>query len=191
MMRAGTLGLSALALLLAAGIAVQWQAAPTETVVPRAAVPAARPGGGGPGTPDENLRAAWLTAALERPLFTASRHPPARAPAVPQAGPAALPRLAGVLAGPFGRRAIFAAPEGGKPLVVGEGDSIGGYRVRAIADGAVTLESADRVLRLRPSFATATGPVASATPPDLPSGLPPGILPEDIANTPPTPGRRP
>lgn len=193
MMRAGTMGLTGVAVLLAGSITVQWQAAAPAPAAPRAVAPPVGGPGSGVATADENLRAAWVATALERPLFTASRRPPAAAAVTAPATPAALPRLAGVIAGPFGRRAIFAAPDGDKPLVVQAGDSVGEFRVQDIADSVVTLQSASRTLHLRPSFATAAGDAsaASAPPPDMPSGLPPGILPEDLATTPPTPGRRP
>jgi hypothetical protein len=193
MIRAGTWGLGGLAILLAGTIAMQWQAPAPEPIAARG--PASPPHATfpGPGTADENLRAELVATALERPLFTASRRPPAGAAVTAPAIPAALPRLAGVMIGPFGRRAIFAAPDGGKPLVVQAGDSVEDFRVQSIEDGMVTLQSADRTLRLRPSFATAAGGPSTnlATTPDMPSGLPPGILPEDLANPPTIPGRRP
>lgn len=191
MMRATTMGLGGLAALLAGAVAVQWRAPEMDPAMPRGAAPPARMTGAGPATADENLRAAWVATALERPLFTAARRPPAGAAATAPAAPAALPRLAGVMTGPFGRRAIFAAPDGGKPLVLQVGDSMGEFRVLTIEDGTVALQGRDRTLRLRPSFATAAGPTPAAPAPDMPSGLPPGILPEDLVNTPTLPGRRP
>ena len=60
-----------------------------------------------------------VAVALARPLFNASRRPavPASAP-VPAAVNRGVPRLTGVIVGPAGRLAIFAGPEGGRPLVV-------------------------------------------------------------------------
>ena len=50
--------------------------------------------------------------------------------------PQGLPRLAGVVVGPFGRSAIFAV-EGSKPVVATEGSHVGAWLVRSIAGGTV------------------------------------------------------
>ncbi len=89
---------------------------------------------------------------LARPLFTPGRRPAAvSAGSGPQAG---LPRLSGVLVGPFGRTAIFAATGAGKPIVLAEGGEIGGFRVVAIVPGQVTLTGKGRTLVLSPSLGT-------------------------------------
>ncbi len=78
---------------------------------------------------------------------------PARPPATWSSN--SLPRLAGVVVAPGGRRAIF-APAEGRPLVVPEGGHIGRYVVRAIMPGQVTLSDAEQQLVVRPSHAKGT-----------------------------------
>src|ERR1700746_484873 len=53
-------------------------------------------------TPSADRTHDWVTTALARPLFSADRRPAAEAVAA-GAGPAGLPRLTGILIGPFGR----------------------------------------------------------------------------------------
>jgi len=81
----------------------------------------------------EDRTDAWLATALARPLFSRDRKPtPAAAKAA--GGPAlvALPRLTGVIVGPFGRTAIFAGTDGAKPIVVAEGGAVGEYKIQSI-----------------------------------------------------------
>ena len=63
-----------------------------------------------------------------------------------------LPRLAGVIVGPGGGRAIF-APAEGRALVVPEGGHVGRYTVRSIVPGQVTLSDSEREFVIRPSLA--------------------------------------
>lgn len=104
----------------------------------------------------------WLTTILARPLFSPDRRPPAAASAVSGERLAGLPRLSGVLVGPFGRRAIFAS-DGGKPLVVGEGGRVADWTVRVIEAGAVEVAGPDGDHILRPSFENM--PEAASHPP--------------------------
>lgn len=111
-------------------------------------LPPARP------PPPEERRdqgAAWTLAVLARPLFNPDRRPPAP-PAAPAPPPDSLPRLAGTLVGPGGKRAIFAT--GDKPAVLAEGSSIDAWTVQAISAGMVTLIGPDGPRVLRVSFAT-------------------------------------
>ena len=96
-------------------------------------------------------------------------------------GAVELPRLTGIVEGPFGRRAIFAGADGDKSIVVSIGDTVGEFRVLRIGDGEVALRGPDELRRLRPAFVNAEATEASqAMAPFVPGGLPPGILPEDI-----------
>jgi hypothetical protein len=75
----------------------------------------------------------WVATALARPLFSRDRKP---TPVVAKSGGGptlvTLPRLTGVIVGPFGRTAIFAGTDGGKPVVVAEGSTVGPYTVQTI-----------------------------------------------------------
>src|SRR5919202_1181988 len=66
---------------------------------------------------------------LARPLFSPKRRPGSIA-----ANDTAkdLTRLTGVLVSPAGKNAIFAGSAGGKPIVIGEGERIGGYVISSI-----------------------------------------------------------
>lgn len=87
---------------------------------------------------------------LARPLFSPTRRPPAHASAPADKS---LPRLAGVIVTPAGRRAIF-APAAGRPVVVPEGGSIGRYVVRSIAPGQVTLLDGGLQHVIHPAYAS-------------------------------------
>jgi hypothetical protein len=82
----------------------------------------------------------WLATALARPLFSRDRRPTNDEPNA-GAGTAlgALPRLTGVVIGPFGQSAIFAATDGGRPTVVTAGQTLGQYTVEKIEAGGVTV----------------------------------------------------
>ena len=95
--------------------------------------------------------AASALTVLARPLFNPDRRPPAP-PAAPTPPPDSLPRLAGTLVGPGGKRAIFAT--GDKPAVVAEGNRIDAWTVQAISAGMVTLTGPDGPRVLHVSFAT-------------------------------------
>ena len=86
---------------------------------------------------------------LARPLFTPERRPAPDGTAPALAG-AALPRLAAVFTGPSGRRAMFASDT--KPIFLVEGGVIGGFTVRSIAPGEVTLSGPKGLMVLRTSF---------------------------------------
>ena len=93
----------------------------------------------------------WEAAILARPLFNPDRRPSAQALA--GSGEAAgLPRLSGIMITPTGRHAIFASTTGGKPDVVAEGGSVGGYLVEAISPGEVMLAGSDGKHSLHPTF---------------------------------------
>ena len=113
----------------------------------------------------------WVPIILSRPVFSATRRPRS-VPAAVGAAVLGLPRLSGVLVAGSQRRAIFAAPTGGKAIVVAEGGRVGDYAVQSIAAGSVTLIGPDGPVVLRPTFdpsATArpiVQPTASAPEPE-------------------------
>ena len=150
------LGLGALVLALAAtaaALALAPMPAPQVAPVPARALPAADPHRARP--------AAAMAQILARPLFRPDRRPVAVA-----AGTAAtsMPRLSGILRGDAVRLAIFAAPSG-KPVLLGEGAHLGGYRIVRIGRRAVLLEGPRGRLRLVPRFAHETGAAPPATTP--------------------------
>lgn len=119
---------------------------------------------------------AWVRQILARPLFSRDRRP---TPLVAKAGDgalAALPRLTGVMVGPFGRSAIFAS-DTGKPLVILEGSSLGPYTVQAIEPGRVTVAGPDGVRQLQPSFDATPRRAVAAAPLQMPQPIPrpPGL----------------
>lgn len=113
--------------------------------------------------PVEDHLSNWTAAVLGRPLFSPDRRPAAMSVADAGAELAGLPRLTGILVGPFGRRVIFAAP-GGKPIVVGEGDRVATYRITGIDTEQVHLIGPQGARVMRPRFlqAATTGPPARA-----------------------------
>jgi hypothetical protein len=108
---------------------------------------------------------------LARPLFSPDRRPVAVAAAAASGNPMpqGLPRLAGVIVGPFGPSAIFAV-EGGKPTVVKESGRIDIWDVRVVNVGTVRINGPGGARTLHPSFELA--PDAPAAPPRFRSGLP-------------------
>jgi len=122
----------------------------------------------------------WLATVLARPLFSRDRKPtPTEAKSSAATTLAALPRLTGVIVGPFGRTAIFAGTDGGKAIVAGEGTSVGPYTVRSIQPGAVTVTGpqGERMVALTGDAATRSALAAEIPrpPPPPPPGLP-GLL---------------
>jgi hypothetical protein len=94
----------------------------------------------------------WVSSILARPLFSPDRRPSSAAAAV--AGLPGLPRLSGIMFGPFERSAIF-APDGAKPIVAQEGARIAGYTVKAIEATQVRLIGPSGSTVLYPTFAAA------------------------------------
>jgi len=112
---------------------------------------------------------AWADTILARPLFSAGRRPPhAAAGARDEAAPDEA-RLAGIMIGRFGRRAIFAPSGGGKPLVLGEGAEVNESTIRSIEPNQVVLASG---AVLHPEFDKNRVPTAYAPPfqPPMPNG---------------------
>ena len=145
--------------------------------------------------PDPDQLARLVATVLARPLFSPARRPPAAPEAAPDAPAPGLPRIAGIVVTPAGRRAIFAA-KGSKPLVVGEGGQVGNFTVQSIRAGQVTLRGPAGERVLSPVFdpdapVPATSPVPGAAPFGLPPGAaPPGAPPQGGLAVPGLPGFR-
>lgn len=137
-------------------------AIPPPTVLRNASRPAAVPVG---------IQQQALAAILARPLFSPSRRPAAIATAS-AAPPAVLPRLAGTIVHGGDRSVIFTLGNGGKAVVAHEGSEVGGYTVRAIQAGRVTMAGPDGEHVLRPTFGPQTD--ASVQTPVGTPALPPG-----------------
>jgi hypothetical protein len=94
----------------------------------------------------------WVDKTLARPLFSSDRRPPPDTASL-VAGPSmSLPRLTGVVVSSAGAFAIFAGPEGGKPVVVEEGGQVGAAVVETIAPGRVVILGPGGAVVLRPVF---------------------------------------
>ncbi len=115
----------------------------------------------------------WLATALARPLFNHDRKP-----VLPEAKPGAittqepLPRLTGVIVGPFGRTAIFAGAEGAKTIAIGEGKPLGPYTVQTIRPGGVTVSGPKGEQFIAPRDDAATRSALAAEIPHLPAPQP-------------------
>ena len=108
--------------------------------IPAGAPVAARiPGGAAMGAQVQTI--------LDRPLFS-----PSRRPAQAVAGSTELPRLAGIVIGPYGARAIFAVSGESRAIVAGPGTRAGPYLVRAVGTDGVAVTGPDGPQTLRPSY---------------------------------------
>jgi hypothetical protein len=145
-------------------------------------MPAAQtPANGAPAADTQNP-ADFAATILARPLFRADRHPYETNDQDISTAPVDLPRLAGILMSSDLKRAIFAPDGSDKPIVVSEGENVGGWRVQEIAADSVTMVGPDGTRRLRPKFAANASP---ATPPD--AAAPPQPLPAPAPGTGPLP----
>lgn len=119
---------------------------------------------------------AWLATVLARPLFSRDRKPtPPDSKPSAAATLAALPRLTGVIVGPFGRTAIFAGADGGKAIVAGEGTAVGAYTVQSIRPGGVTVTGPQGARMVALSGDATTRSALAAEIPRPPPQLPPGL----------------
>ncbi len=114
------------------------------------------------GEPAPGAQRRWIATILGRPPFDPSRRAPGGA-----GGAAGTLRLSGTIVGPAGRQAIFEPAGGGKPVVVAEGQRVGGAVVRSIVPGAVLVVGADGPRLLAPSYAGEAGAAASGPAPHL------------------------
>lgn len=149
-------GSAAVAAFLAGVLA--WEAqgpAPPGPVTPRRPV---APGASAdlPSSDADGAAAGWMDTALARPLFSGDRRPP-RSATDPSPAQAAATRLAGVVTGPFGSRAIFVSAGSAKPVVLEEGARIGGLVIRSIEPGRVVVEADGAVRTLMPAYAAGEG----------------------------------
>ncbi len=154
--------------------------------------------------PERALRFdAMLTEILARPLFSATRRPPVHNDSPAADTSLSDTRLAGIVTAPGRRFAIF-APNGAKPLLVNEGDTVSGWRVDAITPREVSLSGPDGTKTLKPKndpnlVPPAPPPVAAAAPaaasavgPNRPAAvLPPrpGFPTPPLNRPPPRPGQ--
>jgi hypothetical protein len=175
------LPLSGLAMLLAGMLVVEFRAGALEpvrlTAAPdRQATQQAETPAGAAANPRRDLQARVDTI-LQRPLFRPDRRPVAGAAS---SGPAALPRLSGILLSKAGKSLIFAGTgTDGKPIVVAEGGRIGLYTVQSIDAGQATVVGPEGIKVLQLSF----GP--PATPPPA---MPKSSVPEPPHNRTPASG---
>lgn len=105
----------------------------------------------------------WVATVLARPLFSPDRRPAPNA-TFAESRIAGLPRLTGIMVGPFGRTAIFAA-DGGKPIILQEGGRVGAYTVKSIELAEVRLTGPDGQRILSPSFEHGANQPAQAAAP--------------------------
>ncbi len=107
--------------------------------------------------PDPAHVQGWTATILARPLFSASRRPAATVTSGPQQ-----PRLAGIVVGPAGRRAIFAGSGDARGSVVAAGQQAGAWHVVAIDDDSVRVVGPDGPRVLHPSRDDSTHDGAAA-----------------------------
>ncbi len=93
----------------------------------------------------------WVSTVRTRPLFSPDRRPLPEVITSSDSGISGLPRLTGIIIGPYGRSAIFAA-EGSKPIVLQEGGRLGAYMVKSINVAEVRLIGPDGARILSPTF---------------------------------------
>lgn len=112
---------------------------------------------------------AWLASALERPLLRSTRRPD-KTLGEAQSKSNEAPRLAGVITGPFGNRAIFAVPGNPKSFVAKEGSLVGTFVVGSIQPGRVIVESDGGSHTYRPVYAEQNQPPDPAKKRLIPGG---------------------
>lgn len=102
---------------------------------------------------ERGTRSEWVRTLLDRPLFSATRRPPApladaeRSPALP------LPRLTGIVVYDGERSAIFAAADAGqRSLVTLEGGRVGPFIVLKIEPQQVMVSGPKGLQAVRTSF---------------------------------------
>jgi hypothetical protein len=93
----------------------------------------------------------WVATSLERPLMRESRRPDRAAGDGERKNDDVL-RLAGVVTGPFGDRAIFVLPGVAKPVVANVGGQLGDLVVRSIEPGRVVVEANGVTRAYRPMY---------------------------------------
>ena len=155
--RSQVIGLSLILAVLCVTLGQQLTSQPGDSPADRANPIAAPSSEGSGNTGTTSQRDPWLQEILSRPLFN-----PDRRPAANIAGTiAGLPRLSAIIVQASRRTAIFAAPAGTRPIIVGIGSHIGAYTVQDIADNAITVTGPQGANVIHPSFDTTT-PMAEA-----------------------------
>jgi hypothetical protein len=104
--------------------------------------PAVQPGG-----VSAAMLEGWVRTILDRPLFSPSRRPGQVAVASTE-----LPRLAGIIIGPDGARAIFASSGGARAIVAGAGAHAGPYLIRAVDPTGVSVIGPNGPELLHPAY---------------------------------------
>ena len=145
--------MATLACLLAAAILFEIQGGERPQAVPGSTLAAPAPGTAARGrVPDATVSAAalqgWSRTILERPLFSPSRRP-GQAAAASSAAP---PRLAGIIIGPGGARAIFASTNDSRAIVAGNGAHVGPYLIRLVGPAGVSVIGPNGPELLRPVY---------------------------------------
>lgn len=120
---------------------------------------------------------AMVAEILARPLFSATRRPPSAKVGPDQDTSLADIRLAGIVTEPGTRFAIFASTSA-KPLVVKEGDLVGGWRVETITPLQVSLTGPTGTKTLVPK----NDP--NLVPPPPPPTMPGAPIPVPVARPP-------
>ena len=119
--------------------------------VPAASVGPVVPGAAPHALPSAAAAAAaldgWVRLVLARPLFSPSRRPGQAVVASTE-----LPRLAGIIIGPEGARAIFATPGDQRAIVAGPGGHAGPYLIRAVDRAGVAVTGPDGARLLHPTY---------------------------------------
>jgi hypothetical protein len=134
---------------LVAILPLEWLPAAAPTPVTHAIAP--HPVSASANTAEERDTGDWADTVLGRPLFTVGRRPPKSSGGGHLAANTGLPRLAGIMITPQGKRAIF-APDGGKPLVVAEGGALDDATVRTIKRDRVVVTGPKGEQTLWPTY---------------------------------------
>ncbi len=105
---------------------------------------------------------------LARPIFSPSRRP-GSAVAAPST---ALPRLAGIIVGPGGARAIFASSGDSRAIIAAAGGRAGPYLIRAVGLAGVSVVGPNGAELLHPAYdrngpRTAVGASGDSAPPSI------------------------
>lgn len=101
----------------------------------------------------------WSRTILERPLFSPSRRPGRAAVAS-----TAVPRLAGIIIGPAGARAIFASADGSRAIIAAAGAHVGPYLIRLVSLTGVSVTGPNGPELLHPVY-DHNAPRGTAEPP--------------------------
>lgn len=125
---------------LAAAVAARHEAAQSPGMEAQAASVAARAASTERAASVGQARAAELAATIAaRPLFDPRRKPPMRDAAESSLAPS-LPRLTGIVTSSDAAWAIFETSRGNRPLVMREGDRVGGRLIQSISSGGITVQ---------------------------------------------------